>query len=190
MILRRRTWSFTAGTAPDTTAAPTVIVAEPGFGRVSGVPVASNVTATFSEDVEASTISFVLKAGTTTVASTVTYDVASHTAILDPTANLTPGTTYTVTLSWCQGPLWQHYDDHDHRGRSPRQRLRHGTATASSPSPASGRHKRSRPGHATSTATFNKAVSFRATDQLQFKPGRPPCRRPITYDVASYIGHP
>ena len=59
----------------------------------------SNVTAAFSEDVQASTIGFVLKAGSTTIPTVTTYDVASRVVTLDPSSNLTPGTTYTATLS-------------------------------------------------------------------------------------------
>ena len=81
--------------------APTASSLSPASG-VSGVVAASNVTATFSKDVIPSTISFVLKAGSTTVPAAVTYDVTSRIVTLDPTANLTPGTTYTATLSGAQ----------------------------------------------------------------------------------------
>ena len=91
-------WSFTTVAA---VAAPTVSAQTPASGA-TGVVVASNVAATFSEDVQPGTISFVLKAGTITVPATVTYDVSSRIVTLDPTANLSPGTTYTVTLSGAQ----------------------------------------------------------------------------------------
>ena len=92
-------WSLTTSVA--NTTAPTVSARTPVSGA-TGVPIASNVTATFSEAVQAGTISFVLKNGSTTVSSTVSYDPASKTVFLDPTASLAPGTTYTATLSGAQ----------------------------------------------------------------------------------------
>src|SRR5207249_1099720 len=63
----------------------------------------TNVTATFSEDVQVSTISFTLKVGTgSPLAALVTYDASSRTVTLDPAANLAPSTTYTATLSGAQ----------------------------------------------------------------------------------------
>ena len=92
-------WSFTTSAA-DTTV-PTVSARTPVSGA-TGVPVGSVVTATFSENVQATTVSFVLKNGSNTVSSTVTYDPTSNTVTLDPAANLAPSTTYTVTLSGAQ----------------------------------------------------------------------------------------
>ena len=66
------------------------------------MPVAANVTATFSEAVLPGTISLVLQAGATTVPATATYDVASRIVTLDPSSNLAAGTTYTATLSGAQ----------------------------------------------------------------------------------------
>lgn len=63
------------------------------------VPTTTGVTATFSEPVTASSISFVLKNGSTTVPSTVTYDVATRTATLTPTSQLSFGATYSATVS-------------------------------------------------------------------------------------------
>ena len=81
--------------------APTASSLSPA-SNATAVVVASNVTATFSEAVIPSTISFVLKTGSTTVSSTVTYDVASRVVTLDPNSNLSPGTIYTATLSGAQ----------------------------------------------------------------------------------------
>ena len=91
-------WSFTTVAA---TTVPTVSGQTPASGA-SSILVATNVAATFNEDAQPGTISFVLKAGATTVPATVTYDVASRIVTLDPTANLSPGTTYTATLSGAQ----------------------------------------------------------------------------------------
>ena len=89
-------WSFTTATA-DTTP-PTVTAPSPASGA-TGIPLTSPVSATFSEDVQATTISVVLSTGSTPVAATVTYDASTRIVTLDPTANLSPATTYTVTFS-------------------------------------------------------------------------------------------
>jgi hypothetical protein len=68
--------------------------------NATGVPVGSNITATFSEDVQGvSGTTFTLKAGTATVGATATYDAATRVATLDPTANLAANTSYTATLT-------------------------------------------------------------------------------------------
>src|SRR5262249_18354256 len=92
-------WSFTTSVA-DTTA-PTVTARTPASGATS-VPIGSNVTATFSEDVQSSTISMVLKTGSTTVPALVMYDPTSRTVTLEPSANLAASTTYPATLSGTQ----------------------------------------------------------------------------------------
>ena len=90
-------WTFTTTSAPDTTA-PTVTSQGPAPGA-TGVAIASPVTATFSEQVQASTISFVLKNGSTTVPATLSYDSTFQTVTLTPSASLVSGTIYTATLS-------------------------------------------------------------------------------------------
>ncbi len=83
---------------PDITP-PTVTATSPSSGA-SGVAAAANVTATFNEAVQASTISFVLRdPANATVAASVSYDNASRTATLNPTADLGPSTTYTASVS-------------------------------------------------------------------------------------------
>jgi hypothetical protein len=99
------TWDFieVQRGAPDTTpGAPAVASTEPQDGA-TGVAIAANVDATYSEAMDASTMkgsTFTLaKAGSTSpVAATVTYDGASKKATLDPSANLEANTTYTATL--------------------------------------------------------------------------------------------
>src|SRR5215212_8435220 len=88
------------GTA-DTTA-PTVSTVAPASGA-TGVATTANVEATFSEAMDASTISgstFTLtKQGSTQpVAAQVSYDVATKKATLNPTADLEAGTTYTASI--------------------------------------------------------------------------------------------
>jgi hypothetical protein len=93
-----KTWTFTTGTAADTTA-PTVSSTVP-LDASSDVAVNSNVTATFDEVMNPSTISantFTLHQGTTPVAGTVSY--TGTTATFKPTSNLVVSTVYTATLS-------------------------------------------------------------------------------------------
>ncbi len=90
------------GTAPppgDTTA-PTVTGISPPDG-VTGVAPATNVTASFSEAMAASTITsatFTLKAGAATVAAAVTYNGTDRVATLNPDADLAAATVYTATV--------------------------------------------------------------------------------------------
>ncbi|PKH44211.1 Ig-like domain-containing protein [Nocardioides alpinus] len=90
-------WTFTTDT-PDTTR-PTLSARTPAPGA-GGVSTATNPTATFSEAVQAGTITFELRTpGGSLVAGTTTYDGASRTATLDPTASLAASTTYTASVS-------------------------------------------------------------------------------------------
>src|SRR5262249_30222259 len=84
--------------APDTTA-PVLTATGPGNAD-TGVPINVTITATFSEAMNASTIStstFTLAQGTTPVAGTVGY--ADGIATFTPASNFAPLTTYTATLS-------------------------------------------------------------------------------------------
>jgi methionine-rich copper-binding protein CopC len=64
------------------------------------VALGTNVTATFSENVQdVSGTTFTLQQGTTTIAAVVTYDAATKTATLNPTADLALNTQYTATLT-------------------------------------------------------------------------------------------
>jgi len=90
-------------TGPDTTA-PTVITKSPAAGA-AGVAITSNITATFSESVQPTTVSFVLRdPANAVVPAAVTYDDAARTSTLNPDADLFPATTYTATLSGAQDP--------------------------------------------------------------------------------------
>jgi hypothetical protein len=86
--------------ASDTTP-PTVSSFTP---QATGVAVGANVTATFSEAMDASTISgstFTLKktSDSSAVAASVSYNAADNTATLNPTNDLAPGTEYTATVT-------------------------------------------------------------------------------------------
>ncbi|MFC1971098.1 S8 family serine peptidase [Chloroflexota bacterium] len=89
-------WSFTTATAPDTTP-PTVVSTSP-VADATDVAVDTVITATFSEAMDAATITdanFAL-AGVT---GSVSYDIGTYTATFNPSTNLADSTTYTATLS-------------------------------------------------------------------------------------------
>ncbi len=91
-------WSFTTRAAPDTTA-PTVISTIPVNGA-PGVVINRDITATFNEAMDHSTITtatFTLTQGKRHVAGTVTY--VGDTATFRPAVNLTANTTYTATIT-------------------------------------------------------------------------------------------
>ncbi|MDO8291827.1 MAG: ice-binding family protein [Gallionella sp.] len=91
-------WSFTTGTTTDATA-PTVSSTVP-VDTATGVAVNANITATFSEVMDASTITtatFTLAQGATPVAGAVTY--VGTTAIFNPTSDLTTSLLYTATVT-------------------------------------------------------------------------------------------
>ncbi|NKE71293.1 Ig-like domain-containing protein [Candidatus Manganitrophus noduliformans] len=93
-------WVFTTGSILDTTP-PNVVATSPADG-VSDVSIASTVTATFSEDMDASTISgstFILRRpDETTVNGSVTYDSTTRTARFTPQESLSNSTTYMPIL--------------------------------------------------------------------------------------------
>ena len=91
-----RTW--TVDTTP-----PTVTTVSPADGA-AGVPVGANVQATFSEAVDAATVTnstFTLSRSGDTVPlpAVVTYDSSTKTATLDPSNNLATATSYTATVT-------------------------------------------------------------------------------------------
>ncbi len=91
-------WSFTTAVAADVTA-PTVLSVVPASGATS-VAANSNITAAFSEAMNASTITsttFTLKQGTISVAGLVTY--SGTTATFNPAGDLTGNTVYTATIT-------------------------------------------------------------------------------------------
>jgi hypothetical protein len=83
------------------TVAPTVVSRVPASGA-TGVALDTVVTATFSEAMNASTIttgSFTLKIGATPVSGSVSYNAGTYTATFTPSADLADDTIYTASLS-------------------------------------------------------------------------------------------
>jgi hypothetical protein len=91
---------FETSLAPDTT--PPIVSATSPTNGATGVSIDANVTATFNEAMAAATIAsntFELRdPGNVLVPAVVTYDSASRTATLDPSASLALATTYTATV--------------------------------------------------------------------------------------------
>lgn len=85
-----------ATTAVDTTA-PAVAAKSPAAGSDSA-PTTTAVTATFTENVVAGSVSFQLTGPSGVVPASVAYDSGSQTATLTPSAALTPSTTYTASV--------------------------------------------------------------------------------------------
>ena len=99
-LLAQDTWTFT--TVTDATA-PTVLSTTPA-NNATGIATNSTINVVFSEDMDATTITgttFTVKTtvGATPVAGSVSYNVATRTAIFNPTGNLTANTAYTVTIT-------------------------------------------------------------------------------------------
>ena len=95
----RRYWhgDIFGGGGSDTTA-PTVTGRSPS-PSATDVAVGSNVTATFSEPVTGvSGSTFTLSSDGGPLPATITYDGPTRTATLNPSANFSPGTTYTARL--------------------------------------------------------------------------------------------
>jgi hypothetical protein len=91
-------WTFTTGTTSDVTP-PTVISTVPVDGA-TGVALNGNVTATFSEAMDPTTIdtaTFTLQQGLTFISGTVTY--FGVTATFNPASDLTASTLYTATIT-------------------------------------------------------------------------------------------
>src|SRR3990170_2833604 len=92
------TWSFTTGAAPDVT--PPAVSATSPASNETGVAVNSAINATFSEVMDANTITtatFTLSDGTNAVTGTVNY--TGTTATFTPLSNLAYATGYTATIT-------------------------------------------------------------------------------------------
>ncbi|MCW2986674.1 MAG: hypothetical protein JWR63_4244 [Conexibacter sp.] len=93
-------WTFT--TAATQTAAPTVVATSPSAGATS-VPTDNVVTATFDRAMDAATITgqnvLLRDSASVTVAATISYDAASQTARITPTAALGSAKVYTAQLT-------------------------------------------------------------------------------------------
>jgi len=91
--------TFGINVASTGTLPPTVVSRSPLPGS-TGQTMTPAVSARFSEPVVGvGTNSMALRAGSTVVASTVTYTASTMTAVLRPVSPLAPATTYTVALS-------------------------------------------------------------------------------------------
>jgi hypothetical protein len=91
-------WTFTTGVTPDITL-PTVISTDP-VNHASGVALNKKISATFSEVMNAATITtttFTLRHGATSVTGSVTY--LGTTALFTPASALVAGTAYTATIT-------------------------------------------------------------------------------------------
>ncbi|KAF0219003.1 MAG: type IV pilus assembly protein [Geobacteraceae bacterium] len=95
----RYDWTFeTAAAMSGDTTPPTVTFTDPVSGATN-VPINSIITATFSEPMDAATITsatFTLNGGVT---GAVTYNAASNEAVFTPSVNLSSNTTYTATIT-------------------------------------------------------------------------------------------
>lgn len=97
-LVNNYVWSFTTGSSAIVTA-PIVSSTDP-INAASGIPINQKIAATFSNTMDATTITtstFNLAQGTTSVSGFVSYSGA--TAIFAPASNLAPNTEYTVTIT-------------------------------------------------------------------------------------------
>jgi YVTN family beta-propeller protein len=96
-------WVDVVFTLPAGGFAPTVTASTPGSGS-SGNPVAVAPTATFSQAVVPTSVSFTLKdSGGNAAAGSVSLDSAGTVATFTPSSPLAANTTYTATVSGAQG---------------------------------------------------------------------------------------
>jgi hypothetical protein len=93
-------WTFTTAATQPT--APTVVATSPAAGGTA-IPTDGVVTATFDRAMDPATMTgqnvLLRTAANGTASSTITYDAASQTAKLTPTAALVPATVYTAQLT-------------------------------------------------------------------------------------------
>lgn len=94
-------WTFTTGAAPDTTR-PTVTLLNP-INLATGVCLQKRINATFSEEMESTTIVFTLQVTGpplgAPIGGTVTYDGPSKVVTFIPTSALVANTNYTATIA-------------------------------------------------------------------------------------------
>ena len=94
------TWSFTTAMAAPVDVTPPTVVSMVPASNATSVAVNSNVTATFSEAMNASNINattFTLKQGANAVAGSVSY--SGNTATFNPTSDLAGGVVYTASIT-------------------------------------------------------------------------------------------
>ena len=99
-LANNATWSFTTAAVADTT--PPTITAQTPTSGATGVATTSAVTATFSEPIDAASVSmssFELRGpGSVLVAASVGYNAATQVATLTPISALAASTAYSVTV--------------------------------------------------------------------------------------------
>ena len=92
-------WTFTTGVIDDTTS-PTIVLTAPFSGEIA-TPVNAQITATFSEVIDAATLtasSFTVTGpGGTAVAGTISY--SGNSATFTPSAPLAPSTLFTANIT-------------------------------------------------------------------------------------------
>lgn len=88
-------WSFTTGTGTDVIP-PEVLSTDPADGA-TGVAVTTTISATFSEPIDPATVDGIVTAGVDNVDGTII--VTDNTITFTPSASLSAGKTYTVTIT-------------------------------------------------------------------------------------------
>jgi hypothetical protein len=91
------TSTFTAPTGTADFNAPTIQALNPGY-HATGVATTTKVKVTFNEPVQNTAIHVTLWRGTTKVTVSSSYDGATRTVTLTPSARLAAGTTYTIKV--------------------------------------------------------------------------------------------
>ena len=102
MLAAAYSWTFSTAAAPPVDSTPPTVIATSPADSAAGVSIATSVTATFSEALNASTISgatFQLRGPGGPVAATVSYDTVGKIATLTPSTNLSAGIAYTAMLT-------------------------------------------------------------------------------------------
>ena len=100
-----RVWTFTTGAAPDVTP-PSVVTTVPANG-VTGIDVDANVTATFSEAVDPTSVNgTTIRLSSTAGSVTGVVSLSGQTATFNPSSPLAYSTAYTarVTTGWRISP--------------------------------------------------------------------------------------
>ena len=187
-------WSFTTAAAGGDTTPPTLAARSPA-ASATGVSRTADITATFSEAMDAATISassFVLTDSTgSAVAAAVSYDTATRVATLNPTPTLSSFTTYSVTIkggaaggvkdlagnALASDASWSFTTVADA-----------GAPTVSSTSPSSGSVGVA--ATANVTATFSKTMTASTINTLTFElrdPGGQVLTAPVSYNTATRV---
>ena len=85
-------------TAAQTDLQPPTIVSRSPASAATGVSTQASVLVTFDEPIAPTTLTLSLRAGTTAIAAAISYNDATRTATLDPTADLAGNTLHTVDV--------------------------------------------------------------------------------------------